>query len=1371
MISSISSSSSTINTSTENNNNNINNNNYNHDLLFYLNGNKVVVRNPNPEHTLLHYLRSLNVGLTGTKLGCGEGGCGACTVMISHYSSNQDKIIHRAINACLFPLCAVSGCAITTIEGLGNVTDGLHPVQSRISEAYGSQCGFCTPGIIMALYSYLRSHPTATQHDIEECFDGNLCRCTGYRPILDAAKSFGLPSTNSLPSIASGIDTETPEKQNICPSSGKPCDCKSNTQHIPSKPLDLKQELIFPPYLVNYKQETTLKFDGDRAIWYTPTTFDELLQLKSQYNHAKIVVGNTEIGIETKFRNVVYPVLLSPVRVQEMNGIRKADDGIHIGASVTLTEIRSYLQGLCNDKQLVDQNKTQTYRAMLTQFKWFAGNQIRNAACLGGNIVTASPISDINPVLLAAGAILELVSIDKNTGEKLVRHVNIRTFFKTYRVVDILPSEVLSSIFVPFTNQLEYVEAYKQSRRREDDIAIVSCCFRVQLERSNQTTATGEYSIKDISLAYGGMNVKAVLATKTMDALVGKIWSQSLLDEIYSNLEIDLPLAEGAPGGMIEYRRSLTTSFFFKFFLTVNNYLFVDSQGNTKYQVDEREKSATNPYHREMTSGEQTYQTQPLLHPVTQPIKHQSSDKQVTGEAIYVDDMKQSSLYAAMVLSTKAHANITSIDASKALSLPGVKGFYTHKDIRGSNMTGPVFYDEELLASKTVLCQGYPIGVIVAETHQQALEASKAVQIQYEELTPVLTIEDAIEKNSFLDMVHTIKNGREVDQVFGECENVVQGEFKMGGQEHFYLETNVSLAVPIEGDEYHIYSSTQNPTKTQILVAKALGVSMNQIVVKTKRMGGGFGGKESRSIFVSCIASLAAQKLRQPVRLVLDRDTDMITTGTRHPFLGRYKIGFDNEGMIKVADIQLFADAGYSYDLSGGVLDRAIFHSENAYKVPNIRVVGRLCKTNLPTNTAFRGFGGPQGMMVCENWIEQISHHLQIPSYKIRERNFYKEGELTHYLQEVSNCHLDRIWKETLQKSNYLARLEQVKQFNEKNKWKKRGIALIPTKFGMSFTIKTLNQAGALVHIYTDGSVLVTHGGTEMGQGLHTKIIQIAAKELGVPVEKVYVSETSTDKVANTAPTAASVSSDMNGMATLDACKQINQRLEPLRQRFPNYSFAQLTTQAFVERINLSANGYYATPNVGYLFKDGGVGEGTPFNYFNYGCSVSEVEIDTLTGDHTILQSDIIMDVGDSLNPTIDIGQVEGAFIQGVGLTTLEEVVTFKPSGYQFTRGPSTYKIPGFNDIPIIFNVSLFGDAPNPKAIHSSKGVGEPPLFLGSSVFFAIREAIIASRQEQKLVDNNGNNVVAEFLHLESPATCERIRNACIDRFTKQFTK
>jgi xanthine dehydrogenase/oxidase len=526
-------------------------------------------------------------------------------------------------------------------------------------------------------------------------------------------------------------------------------------------------------------------------------------------------------------------------------------------------------------------------------------------------------------------------------------------------------------------------------------------------------------------------------------------------------------------------------------------------------------------------------------------------------------------------------------------------------------------------------------------------------------------------------------------------------------------------------------------------------------------MGGGFGGKETRSLYVSCAAAVGAYHTKKPVRMVLDREEDMMSSGTRHPFYFKYKAGVSKDGKIIAMDVQLYSNAGCTIDLSGAVMDRALFHVDNAYFIPNLRCKGHLCRTNLPSNTAFRGFGAPQGMMFTESLVNHISHTTGIHANKIRELNLYQEGQQTHYLQTVSNNTMPRLWKHLLDVSDFDKREVAVKEFNKVNRFKKRGIACVPVKFGMSFTLAFMNQAGALVHCYPDGTVLISHAGTEMGQGLHTKLIQIAAKELNVPVSQIYISETSTDKVANTSPTAASVQSDLNGMAVLDACKQINSRLQPLRDAHPDFSFQKLAQKAIFERVDLTAHGYYATPDVGYDFAKKA---GKPFHYYTFGASCSEVEIDTLTGEMHVIRSDCVMDVGESLNPAIDIGQIEGAFVQGLGLTTLEEIVVddkwTRSPGKIFTRGPGTYKIPGFKNVPLNLNIHLLPGSANPLAVHGSKGIGEPPLFMGASVYFAVREAVADARSEVGLKD---------FFRMNSPATCERIRMSCPDQLSSKI--
>ena len=487
---------------------------------------------------------------------------------------------------------------------------------------------------------------------------------------------------------------------------------------------------------------------------------------------------------------------------------------------------------------------------------------------------------------------------------------------------------------------------------------------------------------------------------------------------------------------------------------------------------------------------------------------------------------------------------------------------------------------------------------------------------------------------------------------------------------------------------------------------------------------------------------------------MLNRDEDILTSGQRHPFLGSWKVGVNKDGKIQALDADIFCNGGWSQDLSAAVVDRSLSHSDGVYLIPNVHVRGRICKTNTVSNTAFRGFGGPQGMFVSECYMEEIADHLKIPVEKFREINMYKPHEITHFNQELKDWHVPIMYKQVQEESLYEARRKAATAFNKEHKWKKRGLALIPTKFGISFTALFLNQAGALVHIYHDGSVLLAHGGTEMGQGLHTKMCMIAAEALGVPLETVHISETATNTVANTSSTAASASSDLNGYATFNACEQLNERLAPYREKLgPKATMKQLAHAAYFDRVNLSANGFYRTPDIGYVW---GPNTGQMFFYFTQGVTAAEVEIDTLTGDWTCLRADIKMDVGRSINPAIDYGQIEGAFVQGQGLFTTEESLWHRASGQIFTRGPGNYKIPGFRDIPQIFNVSLLKDVEweNLRTIQRSRGVGEPPLFMGSAVFFAIRDALKAAREQYG---------ETEVLNLQSPATPERIRVSCAD--------
>ncbi|XP_014251317.1 xanthine dehydrogenase-like [Cimex lectularius] len=1331
-------------------------------LVFYVNGKKIEDPEVDPEWTLLYYLRS-KLRLCGTKLGCAEGGCGACTVTLSRYDRKKDKMIHLAVNACLAPVASMHGCAVTTIEGIGSVDTKLHPVQERLAKAHGSQCGFCTPGIIMSMYALLRSRLPGkpTMKDMEIAFQGNLCRCTGYRPIIEGYKTFTeeWEEQQRMNGDCNGVE------DGACAMGADCCRLRnenglnglSNGEDENDKlydvnqftPYDPTQELIFPPELMvcsDYDTEFIL-FKNKRTSWYRPQTLSELLTLKKKFPNAKIVNGNTEIGVEVKFKNFHYPVFVFPNQISDITNLELEENCVKVGAAVTLNELQSYLIVQISE---LPEHKTKIFKAIVDILHWFAGKQIRNVGTIGGNIMTGSPISDMNPILMAGQTMLEVQSYDR--GKKTIPMDH--TFWTGYRRNVVQPDEVLTAVFIPYTKEGQHFNAYKQARRRDDDIAIVTGALNVSLDSANV--------IKNIQIAYGGMAPTTLLLKTSVKKLIGMKWDKEMLNEAYNFIRDEVPLDPGAPGGMIRYRRSLTLSFFFKFFMYVCYEL--EKEG-WKFDLPNKFRSGPKQFHALEPKTAQYYtkvqSTQDESDFLRRSIVHRSAFKQATGEAIYCDDIPkfENELFLSLVVSTKAHAKIVNIDPSAALAMEGVVAFFSAKDVpKELNHTGPVIQDEEVFASEKVTSQGQVIGAIVAVDQVTARRANAQVKITYEELSPIIvSIEEAIKHNSFFQKKAKVISKGDIEQGFATADVVFEGTVRMGGQEHFYLETHASIVVPKkEDDEMDIHISTQHPSEIQHLISHFLNIPSNRLTIRVKRMGGGFGGKESRGALLALPIAFAAKKLKRPVRGMLDRDEDMMITGQRHPFFAKYKVGAMASGKITTLEVDIYNNGGYSLDLSESVLERAMFHVTNAFYIPNLVVRGLTCKTNMPSNTAFRGFGGPQGMFVGENIVERVAEVLNLDVVKVREINLYNEGDETHYNQKLDNCMVRKCWAECLRMANYEERKKQVELFNSQNRWKKRGISVIPTMFGIAFTALFLNQAGALVLVYSDGSVLLSHGGTEMGQGLHTKMIQVASRTLGISGDLIHISETATDRVPNTSATAASAGSDLNGMAVLNACNMINERLQPIKDANPKGEWKDWVRTAYFSRVSLAASGFYRTPDIGYNME---TNTGMAFNYYTFGAACSEVEIDCLTGDYQVLRTDIVMDLGESLNPAIDIGQVEGGFIQGLGLFTLEELV-FSSNGMLFSRGPGTYKIPGFADIPAEFNVSLLKGASNPRAVYSSKAVGEPPLFLASSIFFAIREAVKAARKD------SGKSGDFQFY---SPATSARIRMSCEDEITDQF--
>ena len=723
-------------------------------------------------------------------------------------------------------------------------------------------------------------------------------------------------------------------------------------------------------------------------------------------------------------------------------------------------------------------------------------------------------------------------------------------------------------------------------------------------------------------------------------------------------------------------------------------------------------------------------------------LHHESARLHVSGSAVYTDDipLPANALHAALGLARPAHARIRALDLERVKAAPGVVAVVTAADVPGENSCGPILADEPIFADGLVQHAGQSLFAVAADSMIAARSAARAALVEYEELPAILDIRTAIARQSFVIPTQRLVRG-EPAAALARARHRLKGSVTIGGQDHFSLEGQIAVAMPQENAGMLVYSSTQHPTEVQHKVADALGRHAHDIVVQCRRMGGGFGGKESRPALMACAAAILAAKTGRPVKLRMDRDDDMLVSGKRHDFIADYEVGFDEGGRITALAVMLASRCGFSADLSGPVNDRAVCHVDNCYFLEHVEIVSHRCKTNTVSNTAFRGFGGPQGMMAIEAIVDHIARHLGVDPLDVRRANFYglAERNVTPYGQTVEDNIIGTIVDELEKTSSYRARRAQLAQFNASSPLIKRGLALTPVKFGISFNATSYNQAGALVHVYTDGTVLLNHGGTEMGQGLYTKVAQVVADELGLPLDRVRVSGADTSKVPNTSATAASSGSDLNGKAAQAAARTIKARLAefagsrhgvaPETVRFEagyvragekRVPFAELVQQAYMARVSLSASGFYRTPKIHW---DKAKMSGRPFFYFAYGAAVAEVAVDRLTGETRLLRVDILHDAGRSLNPAVDLGQVEGGFLQGAGWLTSEEL-WWDANGALKTHSPSTYKIPTARDWPIEARVRLLQNSPNREdTIFRSKAVGEPPLMLALSVFHAIRDA------------------------------------------------
>ncbi|MDR3636017.1 MAG: molybdopterin-dependent oxidoreductase [Isosphaeraceae bacterium] len=1354
---------------------------YSPELVFWLNGERIVVHNPDPTVLLAEYVRAL--GLTGTKIGCGQGGCGACTVMISRRTREGER--HEAINACLRPLAAVAGTHVTTIEGIGNVHDGLDPVQHRIAINNGTQCGYCTPGFVMNMHSFLRAHDRPTEREIEDIFGGNLCRCTGYRPILSAMRSFACDHDAARePSMKCEADPFFPPTVRSSPAT-------VSLAELPSPDAAAR-----------------LHFSARGLHWICPPTIDEAMELKRLLTAAvgranvRVVVGSTA--------GVLYPhekprVLIDVSQVAELQGISVEAEGLRVGAAVSIQRL------LDAARTRVDEGaETEGLRELVRHGQYVAGIQVRNAGSIGGNIFLAAShtrdglpfASDVMTLLATLGA---TVTIRSNA------FPNGRATFPLLAMPvaeDLPPDALLESFHVPFGRRDEHVQTYRVARRPQMAHAIVNAGFSCRLDVRGRALAG------TVRVVYGGVASFNVRMPRTERALEGKPWDEATLREALAMLRAEcgeqiVPMDE--EGFTEEYRTQLVENFFYKFFLHVALRI---SPG----AVAPVNRSAADHPERPLSTGRQTCEVQPDDGPAPRPIIKRMAFAQATGEAVYPLDepMPEGGCHGVMVMSDRPHARFRfsgpaeGRDALQELlkrQFPGFSALVTADDIPpgGDNQIG-LGLDDPVFSPGVVMHVGAPVCLAVARdrsTAQRTAEFIRRECLQYDDLPAITTLEEAMAAGSVMPhnpegaihapFVDVVREGSDEAWLADPAQplpgaHVVSGVMSTGAQAHFYLEPFNALAIPGSYDEMTVVASTQNPNGDQASIARALGVRINQVNVRVGQIGGGFGGKQNRACFIGAAAAVAARRLRRPVRVAHDRQTDMHMVGKRHPYRSEYHIAINDDGRFVGARLNLHSDGGDTNDCSFAVMKGSVMMADGCYQIPTFRASGTVYRTNKASNTAMRTFGQVQPHLALEEAVEHAAHELgrrlgrKILPEEIRRQNLYRsdrgmvDADSTHFGQPLWFCDLREQWDQLYESCEFAARAERVEQFNRANRWRKRGISMVPLKYGIGFKqLPALNTSTALVAVNRlDGSVVVTHGGVEMGQGLHTKIAQVAAGALNLPLESIRVAGNSTETIVNAPPTAASTGFDLNGGAVALACRALRQRIERFCQelddtgspdRVENWRsdwpqrWPEIVRKAWLGRVNLSAVELYKAPHHDEPATH--YPKGRFFAYFTYAFAVSEVEIDVLTGESTVLRADIRYDAGRSLNPAIDIGQIEGGYVQGLGFVTTEEI-RYDEQGRLLTDNIWNYKPPCTKSIPLDLRVTLTPSTPERwreqeqarlLAVYSSKSASEPCLSLGNSAYFAIKHAVLAARRD--LLDDDG------WIALGVPATCQQIQQAC----------
>ncbi|XP_014254822.1 xanthine dehydrogenase-like [Cimex lectularius] len=1250
-----------------------------------INGKSYKVSNDVPADTTLNAFIREYAHLKGTKFMCLEGGCGACIVSVHSVHPTTHHPVFYSVNSCLVPIFACHGWAVTTVEGLGSKYTGYHKIQKRLAAANGTQCGYCTPGMVMNMHSLLEVNPKLTMKDVENSFGGNICRCTGYRPILDAFKSLASDAPGELVQKLADIEDI------VCPKTGQNCSGGSCNQKCSSA----QSTAIMPPSSLHFELE-------NGSAWYRPLSVKEIMEIFDMIEDKtyRLIAGNTGQGV---YRIKEAPeVYIDLNGIPELHGYEVRNDGITLGANISLTEGMDLFYKLAKEQP----EKYSYCKTLADHIDLIANVPVRNIGTFAGNISLKHQNeefpSDLFLFLEMVGATLFIVD---RSG------VNRTMSLLEYLETDMNKKAIVKINLPVLDHNVYFTLSYKIMPRAQNAHAFVNAGFLMKVDKANGYTV-----METPTILFGGINPHFLHATKTEQYLKGKkLLDDQTLKGALQTLESELKPDHVLPDASPAFRTGLALSLFYKFILTLD-----------PSKISERNKSGGPLLERPLSSGIQDFETDRNLWPLNKPIPKTEALIQCSGEAEYTNDIPNvhGQVWGQLVLTDRSNAVVSKIDPSQALKMPGVIAFFSAKDIPGKNtfvQPAPnVLEDERIFVDGRADYAGQAVGVIIANTHTTAINATKKVKITYTDQKPIIMDMRQIINHNMKDRIKEYAKLTPTTQK-SDIKYKIKGHWDLKTQYHYTMETQTCVVVPTE-DHLEVYPSSQWPAAAQEAISIALNIPEHIIDMRVRRLGGGYGAKLTRNNHVSVVCALAAHLLHRPVRMVLNLETNVEWAGKRFPVFSDYEVGVNSEGEIQYLNSSIYQDDGHGPNDSS--IGATIHHIKNVYDASVWKITGYGVKTDSASNTWCRAPGSTEAISLIETIMEHIANVVEKDPVSVRLANMDKEDNpIPQLIEDIKKA------------SHYDERVKEVEQFNKDNRWKKRGISLVP----MNYPFDYWGAFYGMVSIFgMDGTVSISHGAIEMGQGVNTKAAQVAAHILGIELELVNVKPTTTLISPNNSSTGGSIGSEAVCYAVKVCCEILNERLEPIKEKLgPQATWKEIVNQAYLDSINL---------NHTYMF----TARDDVKSYAIYGTVVTEVEIDILTGQYHTRRVDLMEDAGQSLSPEVDIGQVEGAFVMGLGYFTCEEAVYESKTGAILTNRTWNYKPPGAKDIPIDFRVSLRKNAPNPFGVLRSKATGEPPFCLSCSVLFSIRNAVESARKDAGQTDE-------KWFDIEPPFTGEKI--------------